>query len=118
MSAAAAGTFGVGHMSNRARKDRWVREAIAITDVLTSNGCGRYLCPLCLEWFADLDDLSLEHAPPASIGGRHNAETSRACNSTVCAVVEVALRWGEMVREVGFCRMTKRGQETLEVGGI
>src|SRR5438105_7473410 len=109
---------GIGRMSNRAKKDRWVREAVAVTDALTSNGCGRYLCPLCLEWFADLDDLSLEHAPPASVGGRHIAVTCRTCNSTAGATVDAALRWAEMIRDFGFRRMTESMQATFEFAGI
>jgi hypothetical protein len=62
-------------MSARKRKEQWVRDAVAITDVLTKDGGGRYLCPLCLRWFVHLDDLSLEHAPPRSVGGRHMAVT-------------------------------------------
>lgn len=105
-------------MNNRAKKDRWVREAVAITDALTSNGCGRYLCPLCLEWFSDLDDLSLEHAPPASVGGRHIAVTCRACNSTAGATVDAALGWAEAVRDFGFRRMTKSMPATFKFAGI
>jgi HNH endonuclease len=105
-------------MSNRAKKDQWVREAVGITDAITSKGCGRYLCPLCLEWFTDLDDLSLEHAPPASVGGRHMAVTCRACNSTAGATVDAALRWAETVRDFGFRKMTKSMQATFEFAGI
>lgn len=56
-------------MAVRATKERWGREAIAITDALTKDGNGQYLCPLCLDWYTDLDGLSLEQAPPESIGG-------------------------------------------------
>jgi HNH endonuclease len=118
MSAAAAGRFVDGQMSNRAKKDQWVRDAVAITDALTSDGGGRYLCPLCLEWFAALDDLSLEHAPPASVGGRHMAVTCRACNSTAGATVDAALRWAETVRDFGSRRMTKSMPATFEFAGI
>jgi len=55
-------------MGDREKRERWVREAIAITDAITKNGAGRYLCPLCLNWIEDFGQLSLEHAPPSSVG--------------------------------------------------
>jgi HNH endonuclease len=83
-----------------------------------SDGGGRYLCPLCLEWFADLNGLSLEHAPPVSVGGRHMAVTCRACNSTAGATVDAALRWAETVRDFGLRRMTKSMPATFRFAGI
>lgn len=94
-------------MSNQTKKERWVREAVAITDALPTNGGGRYLCPLCLNWFTDLADLSLEHAPPESVGGRHVAVTCRDCNSTAGHTVDAELRLAETLREFGSRRMTK-----------
>ena len=40
-----------------------------------------YLCPLCFRVFPDLAELSEEHAPPQSIGGRSICLTCRDCNS-------------------------------------
>lgn len=105
-------------MSDRAKRERWVREAIAITDRLTKNGGGRYLCPLCLRWFGDLDELSLEHAPTRSVGGRHMAVTCRDCNSTAGATVDAALRWTETVREFSSRTMTKPMPATFTFAGI
>jgi HNH endonuclease len=96
----------------------WVREAVAITDALTQNGAGRYLCPLCLEWFDDLQDLSLEHAPPASVGGSHIAVTCRGCNSTAGSSIDAALRWTETVRQFGSQAMTKPMPATFSFAGI
>lgn len=58
-----------------------MREAIAVTDAITKDGAGRYLCPLCLIWFTDSTlsassmrrrrvycDNCLPHAPPRRIG--------------------------------------------------
>jgi hypothetical protein len=79
-------------MTDRARKERWVGEAIAITDVITKNGGGRYLCPLCVEWFANLDDLTLEHAPPESVGGRHIAWRADTLRDDRAVAYEAGLR--------------------------
>src|SRR4051812_31357623 len=50
-----------------------------------SNGC---MCPLCLDIFfeGDLDSnienpLTLEHVPPASLGGKGRLLTCKKCNS-------------------------------------
>lgn len=109
----------VGEMNrNRERKERWVREGIAITDAITKNGAGRYLCPLCLEWFADLDNLTLEHAPPESIGGRHVAVTCEQCNSTGGHTVDHEIRRAETVLEFAERRMTAPMRATFQIGDV
>ncbi len=40
-----------------------------------------YVCPLCLRSFDDVAELSREHAPPESAGGRVVGLTCRQCNS-------------------------------------
>jgi hypothetical protein len=105
-------------MSNRAKKAQWAREAIAVTDAITKNGAGRYLCPLCLNWFTDLDDLSLEHAPPRSIGGRHMAVTCRRCNSRSGHTVDAELRHAETLYEFGSQSMTKPMPATARYGDV
>ncbi len=105
-------------MGNRSKKERWVREGITVTDAITKNGAGRYLCPLCLNWFTDLDDLSLEHAPPASIGGRHTAVTCRDCNSRSGHTVDAELRRAETLYEFGSRSMTKPMSATAHYGDV
>lgn len=105
-------------MGNRAKKEQWVRDAIAITDAVTKNGAGRFLCPLCLEWFSDLDDLSLEHAPPKSLGGRHMAVTCRDCNSRSGHTVDAELRRAETLYEFGSRSMTKPMSATARYGDV
>ncbi len=105
-------------MSNREKKERWVSEAVAITDVLIKNAQGRYLCPLCLDWFSDLDDLSLEHAPPQSVGGRHIAVTCRECNSRSGHTADAELRRVETVREFGTRTMTRPIPATFRFGDV
>ena len=105
-------------MSDGTKRERWVREAVGITDALTTNGSGRYLCPLCLGWFSDVDDLSLEHAPPESVGGRQITVTCRHCNSTAGHTVDAELRWAETIRDFGSHRMTRPMSATFQFAGI
>ena len=75
-----------GRMSSRAKERAgWVREAVAITDVIIKDADGRYLCPLCIEWFDDLADLTLEHAPPeasTAVPSRSPVATATAAAAT------------------------------------
>ena len=93
-------------VSDREKKERWFAEATAITDALIKDAGGRYLCPLCLEWFGSVEDVSLEHAPPESVGGREVALTCRACNNTAGHTIDAELRKVETLREFGQRRMT------------
>lgn len=105
-------------MGNREKREQWVRDATAITDAITAEGAGRYLCPLCLKWFADLDELSLEHAPPRSVGGRHVAVTCRGCNSRGGHTVDAELRRAETLFEFAERRMTAPMSATLRIGDV
>ncbi len=105
-------------MSSRAKKERWVREAVAITDVIIKDADGRYLCPLCIEWFDDLADLTLEHAPPESVDGRPIAVTCRDCNSRGGHTVDHELRRVETVLEFAERRMTAPMPATFRIGDV
>jgi hypothetical protein len=105
-------------VSNRTKRERWIREAIAITDVITKEGGGRYLCPLCLEWFEDFGDLTLEHAPPESVGGRHIAITCRDCNNRAGHTVDHEIRRAETVLEFAEQRMTAPMAASFRFGGV
>jgi len=47
-----------------------------------------YRCPLCCRWYTEVDQLTLEHVPPARLGGRELVLTCRDCNSTAGAKVD------------------------------
>ena len=51
-----------------------------------------YVCPLCVHAFPSIDDLSFEHAPPESVGGREVCLTCKSCNNTAGAGVDKELR--------------------------
>jgi hypothetical protein len=93
-------------VGNREKRERWLAEATEITDALIVDAAGRYLCPLCLEWFESAEDLTLEDAPPKSVGGRHVALTCKACNHTAGHTIDAELRKAETLREFGAQKMT------------
>ena len=72
-------------MSVRSTEHRWFDLGAAALDRLLVPKLGdKYVCPLCRDSFDRSQiatDLTVEHAPPSSIGGRGIALTCRACNS-------------------------------------
>jgi len=72
-------------MSARSTEHRWFDLGAAALDRLLVPKLGdKYVCPLCRDSFDRSQiatDLTVEHAPPSSIGGRGIALTCRACNS-------------------------------------
>lgn len=60
-----------------------------------------YLCPICLRPHIDLnsdDPLTLEDAPPKSLGGSANTLTCKTCNNT--AGHEIDFHLTERLREI------------------
>jgi hypothetical protein len=100
------------------KREPWFRAAVAVTDRLNIGGEGRYLCPICLRWFADWRDLTREHAPPQSIGGHRVALTCKSCNSTSGATIDHQLQAAEMLRDFGQQRMTTAISAKFSIGGV
>jgi len=51
-----------------------------------------YICPLCLQAYAiGNKELTLEHVPPVSVGGKPILVTCKACNSNCGADIDVCL---------------------------
>lgn len=60
-----------------------------------------YLCPICLQPHADInsnDPLTLEDAPPKSLGGSANTLTCKSCNNTAGHKIDFHLT--ERLREI------------------
>lgn len=60
-----------------------------------------YLCPLCLKRHSKIDEidpLTLEDAPPKSLGGKANILTCKSCNNTMGKTVDFHL--AERLREL------------------
>lgn len=64
-----------------------------------------YICPLCLELFASTEELTLEHVPPKSLGGKSLCLTCAPCNSIAGHGIESHLhrqqRFSNFLREGG-----------------
>jgi hypothetical protein len=58
-----------------------------------------YVCPLCVHAFPSIDDLTFEHAPPKSLGGREVCLTCRTCNNNAGSGVDKELRKAHDHRE-------------------
>lgn len=76
-------------------------------------GCdGVYFCPICANGYnasaIDAGDLTLEHVPPASIGGRGIALTCKLCNSTAGHTVDAAVHRRD--QQEAFARMILQGE--------
>ena len=91
----------MGEQSERhAWFDRGVR---ALARALAPAGGDCYVCPLCrtpVERDLIATELTVEHAPPESIGGHAVALTCRACNSHAGAELDEALRLQYLDRQL------------------
>lgn len=56
-----------------------------------------YICPICLKIINDINELTYEHVPPKSLGGKKLCLTCRCCNSTAGYTIDSAMH-----REQGF----------------
>lgn len=75
----------------KAKREAWFDLGVhAITHVLPPALItpAAYLCPLCYRWYPEVGQLTLEHVPPAGLGGRELILTCRQCNSTAGAMVD------------------------------
>jgi hypothetical protein len=84
----------------------------------------RYICPICLKQHNDLneaDPLTLEDAPPKSLGGKANTLTCKSCNNTAGHKIDFHL--AERLKELDNAQFLpgtemnvkiKIGNETLQ----
>ena len=94
-------------------KERWFElGARALNTFLTPKIGDKYVCPLCRKAFdrGQIDtDLSFEHAPPESVGGRAVALTCRRCNNRAGTELD-----SEMLRRHRAQQLALGGSMTLE----
>ena len=74
---------------HRNRNDFFARCCLAYRRVTGEDGV--YVCPLCLQRFREPNALTLEHAPPASLGGRAVCLTCLGCNSRAGYSIDAAV---------------------------
>lgn len=75
------------------------------------------MCPLCVELFESLDDLSLEHAPPKYLGGKAICLTCVPCNSRSGHVLEGPLHLEHRFRRFMY-KDGRAERARLSVGGV
>lgn len=75
-----------------------------------------YLCPICLRPHKDLnsdDPLTLEDAPPKSLGGSANTLTCKTCNNTAGHKIDFHLT--ERLREIDSCKFIPGTETPIKV---
>lgn len=75
----------------RERKAAWFRDGQTALRIAAPDAGPVYRCPLCLRDFACPEDLTFDHVPPRSAGGRPLVLTCRECNSVSGHTVDAAL---------------------------
>lgn len=58
-----------------------------------------YVCPICLRAFTDVKELTLEHVPPKSLGGKPLCLTCVKCNNSAGHTVDAALNEEHKIAE-------------------
>lgn len=86
-------------MSVVSRKTQWFDQgAAALNRILTPRIGDYYVCPICRDKFPRSQintDLSFEHAPPESAGGKAVCLTCRSCNSSAGYLFDAPLKSDE-----------------------
>lgn len=110
-------------MSRSKRTELFERGAAAAARVFARPGV--YICPICGDAFdkkaAETGELTLEHVPPAALGGKAVALTCRPCNNTAGHTVDAAVHQRDNVNQ--FARLILSNQEgpperaVLTIGG-
>jgi len=101
-------------MSGRAE---WFEKCIEAVGRVLPNAPGHFLCPLCLRFWTDVDDVSQEHAPPKSLGGTRVALTCNECNHGAGHGVDTHMREFENIVDLGAKTLTRPVIASFEVGG-
>jgi len=59
-----------------------------------------YCCPICIRGFDNPDELTIEHVPPKSVGGKPLVLTCQDCNNRSGHLLDAHIRTGRDRREV------------------
>jgi HNH endonuclease len=82
--------------ANRRKKLQLFRLGAAAVARLSPGRVDQYACPLCRTlWVEDAIDagmVTLEHVPPASMGGKGIVLTCERCNSPAGGTIDAAVR--------------------------
>ncbi len=87
----------------KARKLKLFNQGSAALENLNPEWQGLYACPICERAFTvdalESGDLTLEHAPPKSVGGRDITLTCQQCNSGAGHTVDAQVRRREDLKD-------------------
>jgi hypothetical protein len=100
------------------RKRRWFDAGREAAERASGRPALGYACPICARWFASIEDLTFEHAPPNSLGGREVTLTCVECNSTAGHELDAELRRAQDVRDWSRARHPKPLRGRFEFEGI
>lgn len=99
-------------------KQRWFNDGADAFERATERAPGGYVCPLCLRVCTTLEDVTFEHAPPASVGGRRVCLTCDECNSTAGHSLDAELSRAERTRSWSRGTLGKPMRARAVVKGI
>ena len=98
-------------------KTQWCKRCVEAVGRVQPKVAGYFVCPLCLNCYDEVDDVTREHAPPKSLGGHSVALTCRECNSTAGHTLDVHARRFENVIDLAAKRLAEPTRVRLEFGG-
>lgn len=108
--------------SKREKRKRFFERGAAALEKLNPEWRRLYACPICTTLFREesVDDgrLTLEHAPPGSIGGKAVALTCQRCNSEAGSQVDSQMRRRENVRDFAKAQVEEPLRARLTIPGV
>ena len=77
-----------------------------------------YICPICLQIIRCAKELTREHVPPESMGGRVICLTCRTCNNRAGHTVDAAMNERRLMSEIIVSGTRDRQQIQLRTEGL
>jgi hypothetical protein len=117
-------TTGTGGQQRLSKAHRWfIAGAQVLAELDTGLPDGEwYACPLCQTLFTieelDAKNLTKEHVPPRSVGGREMVLTCRQCNNRAGSSFDVHMERAEAFRRFGSDDPLRELDITLSINGI
>jgi hypothetical protein len=102
--------------SAAARRESWFRSGVHAINCLIDDFGDQYVCPLCLRPFdhtALHTELTIEHVPPESLGGKELVLTCRDCNSHAGHTIDAHARRQDVA--LGFLTGSARGTAPVTI---
>lgn len=112
-------------MNKKEFKKRCFSKGATALGRIISNDQGYYCCPLCNVLFPEqaihAEILTIEHAPPESVGGKPLALTCKNCNSKSGDSIDAAIanrnKLFEAIKAITGKKQNYQGRASLRMGG-